>query len=138
MAQTTAGLAEIVLIVKDVKRAASFYRYAVGLTPHTEPDDAWAWFWTGEPEKSPRIALHKGPLLYEQYSPLPADKRWGPTHFALLVPAEKLEEAIGRVRVQGVEVLGPQHFEWTNATSYYFYDFDANLVEFWSPQATSE
>lgn len=134
MAGSTAGMAEIVLIVKDVRKAANFYKYAVGLTALGEADDDWAWFWTGEPRQSPRIGLRKGELLYEQYSPRPAGQRFGPVHFALLVPAANLEEAIQRVRVQGVEVLGPQRFDLQNAVAYYFYDFDGNLVEYWSPQ----
>jgi catechol 2,3-dioxygenase-like lactoylglutathione lyase family enzyme len=135
MASSTTGIAEIVLIVKDVKRAANFYRYAVGLTAQGgEANDEWAWFWTGEPEQSPRIGLHKGELPYEQYSSRPAGERFGPAHFALNVPAEKLEEAVGRVRVQGVEVRGPQKLAEQKAMSYYFYDFDGNLVEYRSPQ----
>jgi catechol 2,3-dioxygenase-like lactoylglutathione lyase family enzyme len=33
----------------------------------------------------------------------------------------------------GVDVFGPVEFEWMNAESYYFYDPDGNLLEFWSP-----
>src|SRR5689334_7744183 len=135
MASSTTGLAEIVLIVQDVKKAANFYKYAVGLTALGEADDEWAWFWTGEPNQYPRIGLHKGELLYEQYSPRPAGQRFGPVHFALHVPAAKLEEAVSRVRVHGVEVRGPQHFDLQKAVAYYFYDFDGNLIEYWSPQA---
>ena len=43
------GLAEIVLIVKDVMASAQFYREVVGLTPETEADAEWAWFWAGAP-----------------------------------------------------------------------------------------
>jgi catechol 2,3-dioxygenase-like lactoylglutathione lyase family enzyme len=30
-------------------------------------------------------------------------------------------------------VYGPTEFEWMKARSYYFYDPDGNLLEFWSP-----
>ncbi|HEX9370649.1 MAG TPA: VOC family protein, partial [Roseiflexaceae bacterium] len=73
-------LAEIVLIVNDVKAAAQFYRDVVGLTPEIEADDAWAWFWAGAPGQARRVALHKGTLLFEEHSPLPEGKRWGQVH----------------------------------------------------------
>lgn len=31
------------------------------------------------------------------------------------------------------EVFGPVYFDWMEALSYYFYDPDGNLLEFWSP-----
>ena len=85
-------LAEIVLIVEDVKRSARFYRDVVGLVPENEPDDGWAWFWAGEPGQAQRVALRKGPLLFEEESPLPEGERWGRVHYAFNVPREKLEE----------------------------------------------
>jgi hypothetical protein len=36
------GLAEIVLIVKNVQTSARCYREVVGLVPETEPSEAWA------------------------------------------------------------------------------------------------
>ena len=36
-----------------------------------------------------------------------------------------------------VEVFGPVELEWRNARSYYFYDPDGNLLEFWSPNSAS-
>jgi catechol-2,3-dioxygenase len=130
------GISEMVLIVKDVLASARFYREVVGLTPHTEANEAWAWFWAGPPDKAQRLALHKGTLLFEEHSPLPEGKRWGQIHFALEVPRHSLEAAIAHVRESGTEVYGPTRFDWMDATSYYFYDPDANLVEFWSPDAT--
>ena len=100
------GLSEIVLIVKDVLASAYFYREVVGLTPETEANDEWAWFWAGEPGQTQRIALHKGFLLFEEYSPYPEGQRWGHIHFALHIPREGLEAAVTHLRVQGVEVYG--------------------------------
>jgi catechol-2,3-dioxygenase len=133
MAPFSTGLAEIVLIVKDVRVAARFYREVVGLLPETEADDQWAWFWAGPPGQAQRIALHKGTLLFEDQSPLPAGERWGQVHYALNVPRERLAAAVDHVRGKDVEVYGPVYFEWMRATSYYFYDLDGNLLEFWSP-----
>ena len=129
----SSGLAEIVLIVDDVRSAARFYREVVGLTPQTEPDGEWAWFWAGQPGQNQRIALHKGPLLFEEQSPLPDGKRWGRVHYAFEVPRERLEIAVDHLRQRGVEVYGPVRFDWMQATSYYFYDPASNLLEWWSP-----
>lgn len=127
------GLAEIVLIVNDVKASARFYRDVVGLTPESEPDDAWAWLWAGSIGEAQRIALHKGSLLFEGQSPLPTGERWGQVHYAFNVPRAQLEEAVQHVSKQGVEVYGPVYFDWMKAAAYYFYDPDGNLLEFWSP-----
>ena len=128
----SSGISEIVLIVRDVQASARFYREVVGLEPRTPADDAWAWFWAGEPGRAQSLALHKGALLFEEHSPLPEGERWGQVHFALDVPREKLEDAVEHVRSYGVEVYGPTEFEWMQARSYYFYDPDGNLLEFWS------
>lgn len=127
------GISEVVLIVKDVRASAIFYRDIVGLIPETEADDEWAWFWAGNRGDPQRIALHKGQLLFEEKSPLPEGKRWGNIHFALQVERKILEEAVEHLRSKGVEIYGPTYFEWMKAKSYYFYDLDGNLLEFWSP-----
>ena len=127
------GLAEIVLIVNDVKASARFYRDVVGLTPESEPDDVWAWFWAGSVGQAQRVGLHKGSLLFEGQSPLPTGERWGQVHYAFNIPRAQLEEAVQHVGKQGVEVYGPVHFDWMKAAAYYFYDPDGNLLEFWSP-----
>jgi catechol-2,3-dioxygenase len=126
-------LAEIVLIVDNVERSARFYREVVGLAPENEPENDWAWFWAGEPGRAQRVALHKGPLLFEESSPLPEGERWGKVHYAFNVPRARLDEAVDHVLEQGTEVYGPVYFDWMEALSYYFYDPDGNLLEFWSP-----
>jgi catechol-2,3-dioxygenase len=129
------AFAELVLIVEDVTASARFYREIVGLTPETEPNEDWAWFVLGTGECCQRIALHKGPLLFEEHSPHPDGARFGHVHFALKVPRVRLDEAVEHVRGNAVEVYGPTRFEWMRATSFYFYDLDGNLLEFWSPDA---
>jgi catechol 2,3-dioxygenase-like lactoylglutathione lyase family enzyme len=118
----TTGLAELVLIVEDVPRAAKFYREVVGLEPENPADEAWAWFFAGDSVKAQRIALHKGSLLFEEHSPHPAGHRFGSVHLALEVPRERFAEAVDHVRRSGTEVYGPTRFDWMSATSYYFYD----------------
>jgi catechol 2,3-dioxygenase-like lactoylglutathione lyase family enzyme len=134
----SSGLSELVLIVKDVPASARFYRDVVGLSPETSAGEEWAWFWAGEPGNPQLVALHKGRLLFEEYSPLPEGERWGRVHYAFHVPRERVAAAVEHVRVSGVEVYGPVRFDWMNATSYYFYDPDGNLIEFWSPDTTPQ
>lgn len=128
-----AGYAELVLVVKDVQFAAQFYRDVVKLTPETEPSDEWAWFFMGTPDLQQRLALRRGKLLFEEHSPHHEGKRWGQVHFAMRVPRTRLVSAVAHVRSCEVEVHGPSRFDWMSATSYYFYDPDGNLIEFWSP-----
>lgn len=125
--------AEIVLIVGDVRKSATFYEEVVGLEKQGPADDVWAWFWLGEPGTPRRLALHQGPLLFEEYSPHPEGARWGRVHVALNVPRDRLDDATAHVRAAGVAVYGPTRFDWMGATSHYFYDPDGNLLEFWSP-----
>ncbi len=131
----SAGLAEIVLVVRNVRASAEFYREAVGLTPRREADDRWAWFWAGDPGAPMSLGLTTGPLLFEEHSPRPAGDRFGPVHYAFTVPADRLAAALERLRAHGVEVHGPTRLEWMSATSHYFYDPDGNLAEFWTPDA---
>jgi catechol-2,3-dioxygenase len=136
MRRFSAGLAELVLIVADVRESARFYREVVRLEPETEATDEWASFFAGAPGRTQRIALHRGSLLFEEHSPRPEGERFGQVHFALVVVREDLEDAGEHVRQHGVEVYGPTDFEWMRARGYYFYDPDGNLVEFWSPDPT--
>ncbi len=46
----------------------------------------------------------------------------------------RVDVGVKHVRSKGVEVYGPTHLDWMKATSYYFYDRDANLLEFWSSE----
>ncbi len=130
---TSLGLAELVLIVEDVPASARFYKDVVGLTLEQEPSAEWAWFWAGKKGVPQRIALHRGPLLFEEHSPYPEGERFGRVHFALEVARDQLYAAVERVRSAGVEVHGPIELEWMGAQSHYFYDPDGNLLEFWSP-----
>jgi catechol 2,3-dioxygenase-like lactoylglutathione lyase family enzyme len=133
MSLFTTGLAELVLIVKNVPRAAGFYREVVGLDPESPADDDWAWFFAGDRDQAQRIALHRGSLLFEEHSPHPAGQRFGNVHLAFEVPHERFDAAVAHVRESGTAVYGPVRLDWMSATSYYFYDPDGNLLELWSP-----
>ncbi|MCB9838551.1 MAG: VOC family protein [Phycisphaeraceae bacterium] len=141
----TIDISEIVLVVDDVPACADFYEYAIGMIPDGErtargDGDEWAWFWTGAPGASARLALRKGSLLFEERSPFPPGERFGRVHFALEVDRADLPGAIGRLREHGVEVLmgedgEPVRLEWMKAVSVYWYDPAGNLGEFWSRDA---
>lgn len=121
--------------MEDVQKAAAWYEAVVGLIPETKASDEWAWFWSGQPEASARLALHRGKLLFEEHSPLGADARWGPIHYALRTPQALLESRLSRLSEAGVTVYGPVRLEWMRANSHYFYDLDGNLLEFWTPDS---
>jgi catechol-2,3-dioxygenase len=120
-----------------VPASARFYRDVVGLEPDGEASETWAWFWAGEPGAPQRVAVVRGPLLFEEHSPLPEGERFGRVHFAFNVPRERLEAAVENVRRHGIEVYGPKRFDWMSAEAWYFYDPDGNLLEFWSPDPKS-
>lgn len=132
------GIVELVLIVGDVRAAARFYEEVVGLVAEVSADETWAWFWSGEPGFSPRLALHKGKLLFEEHSPFPEGERWGPVHFALHVERSDLKRRCDHVKSHGLEVHGPTRLEWMMADSFYFFDPDGHLVEFWSPDPNAD
>ncbi|MFN2384455.1 MAG: VOC family protein [Gemmatimonadota bacterium] len=133
MSDAVRGISELVLIVGDVKRAAAFYRDTLGLEAEREVTEEWAWFRMGSPDRPQRIALRKGPLLFEEHSPHPPGQRWGPVHYALHVSREDVEQTIARVRGHAGDVWGPIRLQWMEADAYYFYDLDGNLLELWSP-----
>lgn len=146
------GLSELVFVVDDVPECADFYERVIGLSPDetngtTPPpvDDGarawhndWAWFWTGAPGASARLALTTGPLYFQERSPLPEGERFGRVHFAIEKPRAEMAAAIARLREHGVEVLmgedgKPVRLEWMKAESVYWYDPAGNQGEFWSP-----
>ena len=130
------GFSEIVLIVKDIPISKKFYEDVVDLTVESYDKD-WVWYYVGDKNGNQRLAIHKGELLFEEKSPLPERKRWGQIHFAFEVARINLEQAIEKVKSTGVEIYGPVDFKWMNAKSYYFYDPDGNLIEYWSPDENS-
>lgn len=127
------GIAEVVLVVRDVGAGVAFYRDLIGLVPEKEPNEAWAWFLMGDPATPQRLALTAGPLLFEEHSPRPPAERWGPVHFALRTTRAEALAAVARLEGAGVAVHGPTRFGWMRSESWYAYDPDGNLAELWVP-----
>ncbi|MCA9310395.1 MAG: VOC family protein [Phycisphaerales bacterium] len=132
----TSGLVELVLVVEDVRRATTFYVELVGLTPEREPGDDWAWLWTGEPGDvtAGRLALTRGPLMFQECGPRgDVPSPFGPVHVAFRVMPERIDESVAVLKRAGVDVHGPVDLAWMGARSWYFHDPDGNLLEYWVP-----
>ncbi|MFQ5926774.1 MAG: VOC family protein, partial [Terriglobia bacterium] len=117
------GISEIVLVVKDVRRAAEFYREVVGLAVDQPANDNWAWLWAGPPGAPQRIGLTRGPLSFG------AAHCKGTIHFALRIAPGELERAREHLRARGIAVEGPVEFPTWQARSLYFDDLDGTRVE---------
>ena len=117
------GLSELILRVKDVGRAVTFYRDVVGLVLEAAPSDDWAWFWTGAPGSPPRLGLTRRPLSFG------AAHCGGPAHFAIAVAHSAIPSEKARLESLGVVVEGPVRFDFWKADSIYFSDPDEHRVE---------
>lgn len=118
------GLSELILRVHDVARSVAFYRDVVGLEIERFSSPEWAWLWSGEPGKLPRLGLTSKPLAYG------AAHCGGPAHFAIAIPRRAIPDERARLERLGIAVEGPVTFEAWKADSIYFSDPDANRVEF--------
>lgn len=133
------GLAHVVIPVRDVARAATFYREVLKLEPIGDPTAEWAWFWAGVPGQQ-RLGLHKGPLTPGAYSPqmagvrAPTGPSQGAVYVSFKVPADEVAEGIKCLREHKVTVHGPVRNEKHKALCHYFYDPDGNLLELWTTQ----
>ncbi|HVP15301.1 MAG TPA: VOC family protein [Terriglobales bacterium] len=121
--ETPFGLSELILRVKNVPASVAFYRDVLGLAVEEIASETWAWLWTGEPGRLPRLGLTSKPLSFG------AAHTGGPAHFALAVPRERIAAEKARLESLGLAVEGPIHFEVWHADSIYFDDPDRNRVE---------
>jgi catechol 2,3-dioxygenase-like lactoylglutathione lyase family enzyme len=118
------GLSELILRVADVPRAVAFYRDVVGLSLERQDSETWAWFWTGEAGKLPRLGLTSRPLSFG------AAHAGGPAHFAFAVPRRDIPAEKARLEALEIVVEGPITFAGWGADSIYFSDPDDNRLEF--------
>src|SRR5690349_20319454 len=91
--------------------------------------------WVSAKEDNKWLGLRHGYLLFEEFSPRAEGKRFGPVHLELKRNESVRERTLQRLTDHGVKLLGPQ--EWKSGrfkgVSYYFYDPEDNLLEYWVP-----
>ena len=117
------GFSELILRVADVSRSVAFYRDVIGLDVERRDSENWAWLWSGEPGRSPRLGLTSRPLSYG------AAHCGGPAHFAFAVAREAIPAEKARLESLGLEVEGPITFASWKADSIYVSDPDSHRVE---------
>ena len=111
---------EVVIRVRDLERAESFYRNVLGLELGLSDPRRPMSFW--------RVGGCDGMLVLQQ-----DDGEWPTQHFAFRVDEIHLEDAKQHLERQGVSVHGPVHHEWMPAKSLYFADPDGHELELCAP-----
>lgn len=126
------GLLETALYVKDVHRAAEFYRRLFGFGILLESDRLIALDVAG---KNVLLLFAAGATTEPVTLPggtIPAHGSLGPTHFAFSAEADELPGWIDRLGDSGIAVEGEMSWDG-GARSIYFRDPDDNLVELITP-----
>lgn len=118
------GVAEAVLYVSDLERAAQFYTEALGLPVTAAFDDA-RFLQTGQNSSLILFDINK---LEKRQSPIPGHGARGRGHVALAIPATEMDAWRQRLLAHGVEIEHEQ--DWPQGThSIYFRDPSDNSVE---------
>jgi catechol 2,3-dioxygenase-like lactoylglutathione lyase family enzyme len=121
---TITGVAEAVLYVSDLDRAADFYTGVLGLRLTASFNEA-RFLQTG-PDST--IILFNAEGIKRRTSVIPSHGAIGEGHLALAVPAEEMDAWRERLKQHGVPIEHEQ--EWSQGTqSIYFRDPDNNSLE---------
>ncbi len=114
------GVYEVVVPVKDLARAESFYCGVLGLEVGIRDEERrWLFLRAG--------ATAGMVVLQENKSEFPK------THFALTVNESDIDAAASTLRKHGITVKGPIFIEWMPAKSIYFADPDHHDLELCAP-----
>lgn len=115
-----AGVYEVVVRVRDLARAETFYREVLGLAEGLRVADRGMLFL--------RAGGDAGMLVLQE------DKgEWPTQHFAFTMADADLDAAAETLRARGVETQGPVTHAWMPARSLYFADPDGHDLEFCAP-----
>ena len=111
------GIFEIAIRVKDLERAARFYKEALGFEHGLlDLNRRWLFLWVNG--KAGMVVLQE-------------DKNsWPQQHFAFAVSKNDLDNLKRNLEQYGISVLGPVELSWMSARSLYFSDPDGHDLEF--------
>lgn len=127
----TAGLAEIVLMVRDVEQSRRFYQETLGLTVISPDLGGPVFLQTGEDGRGvpQQIVLIPRPPRPADAPAPPADRTLRSLHhLGLIVPRGSLQEARRQLEAQGLAVRTGEH-PFLNVEAIYVDDPDGNEVE---------
>ena len=132
MAPRVHGILETALYVKDVPRAADFYRRLFGFETLVEVDRLIA---LNVADRSVLLLFKEGATAAAAETAggtIPGHAGAGPTHFAFAIDAADVEPWKQRLTAEGVAVESA--VTWPHgAQSVYFRDPDGNLAELITP-----
>ena len=112
------GLRHLALNVKDVARAADFYRLVFGMTIVWQPDADNAYMSSG----CDNLALHRGPVGDRSAQSL--------DHLGFIVPTiEELEASYRWVQESQLDIVRPLRRHRDGSVSYYIRDPDDNVIQ---------
>ena len=126
------GILETALYVRDVSRAAEFYRRVFGFNTLLEVDRLTA---LSVADRDVLLLFKAGATAEPVATPggvIPGHGGSGPTHFAFSIAADELSDWEKRLESEGVIV--ESRVDWPGgARSVYFRDPDQNLLELITP-----
>ncbi len=114
------GVYEVVIRVRDLRRAEAFYCDVLGLEEGLRVEERGMLFL--------RAGGDAGMLVLQR-----DDGGFPKQHFAFSVAASEIDAAAEKLRSHGVEIRGPVVHDWMPAKSVYFSDPDGHDAELCAP-----